>query len=414
MNRRGHIKASYPDRTKGAALLVMLLVAVLAFSTFLTASLAKRNLEVARQEKTLEALAHAKQALIAWSVTQGDIGAGTYRRPGTLPCPDRNFFGSADSGYASGSCSMAGETSIGRLPWRSIGMGVLHDAEGELLWYAVSDSFRRPNNLNNNAINSDTKGTLLLYGPDGSTLLTPSGDELAAIIFAPGRPLPGQNRSTSPDAASSYLESFHGKDNAIASGPFVAGPAKDSNGDVAVNDLVIGITARELIAAIEKRALNEAQEALKSFAAINGHFPNPASPSGSNCTSAVTNVTSETIHTCASDSSICFGRLPEDILSPYVASWFLQNGWGRVMAYAVNANDAMDGSGAGCSTTLNVDGQTKRYILIAPGTPLGNHVRPATALSDYLEGAANADGWNPDPNFVTPDPTGNDQLRSSP
>jgi hypothetical protein len=404
-------RAIGPDENLGAALLVLLLAIVLGISSALLASLAARDPEIERRNKTLEVLAQAKQALIAWSVVQGDVWPAaqikdgvetpTYRRPGTLPCPDTNFFGSSGSGNASGSCSMAGGTSIGRLPWKSLDMENLRDAHGESLWYAVSDHFRHAS-LNSAAINSDTKGTLLLYAADGSTLATPPGEELAAVIFAPGPPLPGQDRTNSSDVVSGYLEAFNGKNNASAAGPFVMGPARDADGDLVTNDLVIGVSARELIAAVEKRALREAQIALKQFAVL----PNPARHDDPNCASLVTNVKS--VSSCASDGAICSGRLPEDVLEPYVAKWFLQNGWGRVMIYAIH-----DG-GAGCSTPLKVGEDPKNHVLFVPGAARQGQQRPSTSLSDYLEDAGNADGWSGDFDFVVPEWDGNDQLRTDP
>jgi type II secretory pathway pseudopilin PulG len=393
----------------------MLLVMVLAFSTVLIASLAKSNPETERQQKTLKALAQAKQALIARAVVQGDTGSDSYHRPGTLPCPDKNFFGNANSGNASGSCVSSGETSIGRLPWKSLGMAQLYDGHGETLWYAINDPFRNPT-LSKEAINSDAKGSLLLYAADGSTLLTPNGEELAAVIFAPGPPLPGQDRVAQPDAASSYLEAFNGKNNAKAAGPFIMGPVLDSSGNLVVNDLVIGISARELIAALEKRALNEAQNALKNYVADMGSYPNPAPPNGANCDSPASSVKSLTISQCTSDGDICcagdsgtcYGRLPEDALSSYVAPWFWQNGWGRVMVYAVND------SGIGCPASLNVGGVSKNYVLIAPGAARNGQSRPSSVLSDYLEDPGNADGWSADPDFLVPGINSNDQMRTDP
>ncbi|MDR3298806.1 MAG: hypothetical protein LBU43_02085 [Candidatus Accumulibacter sp.] len=396
---------AYPGGSKGAALLVMLLAMVLAFSAVLIASLAQGNPQIERQQKTLKALAQAKQALIAWSVVQGDTGTASLRRPGTLPCPDKNFFGNANSGNASGSCSSGGETSIGRLPWKSLGMEQLYDAHGETLWYAVSDHFRNPTQNTKAAVNSDAEGSLLLYAANGSTLLTPNGEELAAIVFAPGPPLSGQDRVALPDAASSYLDAFNGKNNAKAAGPFIMGPVSDSSGNPVVNDLVIGISARELIAALEKRALNEAQNALKSYFAENGSYPNPAPANGDNCTSPINKVQSTTPE-CASASGTCYGRLPEDLLAPYVASWFPQNGWGRVMIYAINDN------GVACPTSLNVDGKPKSYVLIAPGTARNGQNRQSLLLSDYLEDSGNTDGWSGNPDFVTPGAGSNDQLRA--
>ncbi len=418
MSSTRHLTVASPYQNKGAALLIMLLLMVFALTTVLVTSLTKNSPEIERQKRTLKALAQAKDALIAWSVVQGDVHPAkviedgeeklTYYRPGTLPCPDTNYFGGNDSGNASGSCSSTGGTSIGRLPWKSLGIERLQDAYGEPLWYAVSDNFRRPNNLNNKAINSDTKGSLPLYAADGTTLLTPPGEELAAIVFAPGPPLAGQDRGSSPDSTTSYLEAFNEKNNASASGPFINGPVKDSSEDLVVNDFVLGITARELIAAVEKRALKEAQSALENHFSIEGRLPNPAPRNDSICLLEITNVKSVT--PCASDSSTpaCYGRLPEDALSPYLAPWFLQNGWGRTMFYAIND------SSAGCPTSLKVQGTPQRYVLIAPGTTRHEQIRPSSLLTDYLEDSGNTDGWSANPDFFVPSVDSNDQLRASP
>jgi hypothetical protein len=384
---------------------------VLALSAALMSTQAGSNLETGRQRKSFEALVQAKQALIAWSVTQTNESGTevpTYRRPGVLPCPDTNFFGDSESGNASGSCSAGGGTSIGRLPWKSLSIGEnsARDADGEVLWYALGDGFRSNTSLNAAAINSDSKGTLLLYAANGSTLLTPPGEELVAIIFAPGAPLPGQDRTTalSKKAAANYLEAFNGKNNANAAGPFIAGPVKDASGERVVNDLVIGISARELIAAVEKRALKEAQNALNQFAAL----PNPAPPTGANCVLPVSNIKAASPALCASDSATCAGRLPEDLLKPYVAPWFIQNGWGRVMIYALND------SGANCANSLKVGGEMPRYLLFAPGTARAGQHRPSSLLADYLDDPANTDGWSGNFDFAAPEPDSNDQLRTMP
>ncbi|MDR2613984.1 MAG: hypothetical protein LBC91_01480 [Candidatus Accumulibacter sp.] len=393
---------SLPRASAGAALLVMLLVVVLAVSAALIGSLAGNDPEIERQRRTFEALMQAKQALIAWAMVRGDHDSDSNHRPGTLPCPDIQFFGSAESGNASGSCSASGGTSIGRIPWRSLGVD---NAYGEMLWYVVGDGFRNPSQ-SKAAINSDIKGTLRLYASDGVILVTPAGEELAAVIFASGPPLPGQDRSNSSKVASEYLEAFNGKNNASAAGPFIMGPIRDSAGNWVVNDLVVGLTVRELVSGLEWRALNEAQSALKEYAEEHaGHYPNPAPFDASDCTSTITDVT-KSVTSCASGEAICYGRLPEDALSPYVASWFLQNGWGRVMIYAIND--------AGCASTLNVDGEPKKYVLLASGAARAGQSRPSTKLSDYLEDAANADAWLGDPDFSVPSANSNDQLRAVP
>ena len=401
----------------GAALLLMLLFFVIAFSAYLIFSLNTTDPEVQRQQKTMETLANAKEALLSWSVLQGDIGTEANHRPGSLPCPDTNFFGTTNSGYASGSCSASGGTSIGRFPWRSLGIEELRDANGEALWYAVSDNFRKPN-LNQAPINSDTQGSLHLYAPDGTTLLTPPGEELVAVIFSAGTPLPGQNRNSAPNEVASYLDRGNGQNNTLAGGPFIAGPSRDTQGIVIVNDLVISISARELISAVEKRALKEAQNALTQFATANGDkYPNPARFDGTDCDTPIGNI--KTPNVCPSDSSTCVGRLPEDSgdatkLGNYVAPWFLENGWGRVITYAVNGGNVVDNSDPSCLLPLKVDGQPRSYVIIAPGTPLNGKIRPSAILSNYLEDPDNSDAWNPDMIFSAPSNNSNDQLRSVP
>jgi len=408
----GRQRQSQLTRQGGAALLVAMLIALSLSLTFFFKSANTGTVNANRQQATEKVLAQAKEALIAWSVLQGDVATSSTRRPGTLPCPDTD-----NSGNQAGSCSDAGGTTIGRLPWKTLGIDDVRDADGERLWYVLSNDFRRAAGLNNKAINSDTQGTLQLYSADGTSLLTPPREELAAIVFSPGSPLAGQDRVSDPNNAANYLDAANARNNASAAGPFIAGPASNIQGEKVLNDLVIAISARELIKAIEKRALKEAQNALAAFAVNNGgKYPNPAKANGANCTSSITDVASP--NTCMSDSSICFGRLPEDALGPYVSGWFQQNGWGRVITYVANKNSVLDPSPPECSTSLNVDGSLKSYVLIAPGSAKSGQTRPSSSLLNYLEDTANKDAWTSlssgQATFTAPNSTSNDQLRTLP
>ena len=394
---------------RGAALLLTLLVALtLSLALFFkTSSTAAARL--ARERATEQAMAQAKAALIAWSMVQGDLGDGIYDRPGSLPCPDLG-----DTGTAPGACSTATGKSLGRLPWKTLGIDDLRDADGERLWYALSNSFRVSNSA---AINSDTRGQIQLYAGDGTTLLTPAGEELAAIIFAAGPPLAGQDRVAGSNAATNYLDASPPWNNASAPGPFISGPLRNAQGDIAINDRVLALSTRELIGAVEKRALSEAQSALAAFALANAtKYPNPARSNDAICLSTISNITSN--NTCANfGSDACFGRLPEDALGT-LAPWFLRNGWGRVLIYAVDKNSVVDPGGVDCSTALNVDGAPKSYVLLAPGSARSGQLRPSPALVDYLEDAANNDAWSSPSSgsetFAKPSPASNDQLRSQP
>ena len=397
-------------RQRGAALLLALLLALtLGLSLFFQA-VDPVTAKQARERRTEQALAQAKAALIAWSVVQGDMGDKIHDRPGSLPCPDLG-----DTGTAATSCESAKGSSLGRLPWKTLGIEAWRDADGERLWYALSNNFRVSHSA---AINSDTRGQLQLYAADGTTLLTPAGEELAAIIFAAGPPLAGQDRVAGPDNAANYLDAAGPWNNASAPGPFVSGPLKNAPGEIVINDRVMALPPRELLAAAEQRALSEAQSALAAFAlAYAGKYPNPAKADDAICLSTIANIKSN--NTCSNvGSNACFGRLPEDAPVATLAPWFLRNGWGRVLSYAVNKNSVVDPSGAECSTALNVDGAAKAYVLLAPGAAKSGQTRPSPALADYLEDAANSDAWTAlasgQASFAKPSTASNDTLRSRP
>ncbi len=73
----------------------------------------------------------------------------------------------------------------GRLPWRTLGLADLRDADGERLWYAVSPNFR--DYASQVLINDATAGTLSVSG--ASNL-----NDVVAIVFAPGAPVGAQSR----------------------------------------------------------------------------------------------------------------------------------------------------------------------------------------------------------------------------
>ena len=65
MNRQASIETLAPNKRRGAALIVMMFVVVLASTAIFITLLAKTNPEIERQKKTIAALVQAKQALIA-------------------------------------------------------------------------------------------------------------------------------------------------------------------------------------------------------------------------------------------------------------------------------------------------------------------------------------------------------------
>ena len=249
-------------RQRGAALLIMLVILVVGIAAVLVNSLTSSTVKIARQEKTAAALAQAKDALIGYAITYGDTHSG--KVPGYLPCPDtdgNNGLQSEGVGeYSTSTCNSNPSSNqdvsvIGRLPWVTLDVSTLRDGDGECLWYAVSGTYK--NNPPTGLMNWDTNGQFQAYASDGTLLAS----QVVAVIFAPGAPLSGQNRSPDGTApicggnytASSYLDTgtvnsvnFNNAD--IATGKFIQGTSGGS-----VNDQMVFITRHDIWSAVQKR-----------------------------------------------------------------------------------------------------------------------------------------------------------------
>ena len=232
-------------RHQHGALLILLVIAlgVLAAAVFV-GMLSSSDIQNQRDKTTAAALAEAKTALIGRAVRDDN-------RPGSLPCPDTNNDGSAEL-FTGTQCP----SYIGRLPWRTLGLPDLRDGYGERLWYVLSNNLR--DDASAQPINSDTSLTIQVYASDKVTPLTSAGNEAAAVIFSAGPVLNGQTRDTANEnIATNYLEktgtSPSDFNNAIATGPSIQGPVKDSAGNIVVNDKLLIITRRDLFSMVERR-----------------------------------------------------------------------------------------------------------------------------------------------------------------
>jgi len=389
---------------RGAALIIMLVIMVIGFSALLVNSFSLADLNNQRQTKTTAALAQAREALISYAVSSENTGSAS-ARPGNFPCPDTDAPGTTGYGDEN-TVPMCVAGAIGRLPWRTLGLPELVDGEGEPLWYALSGNFRKSMGI----INSDTRGTLQVYDRDGSTLLTPSGSEAVAIVFAPGGVVGNQQRNTTANktAASNYLDIANGRNNATVGGPFIATGKSES-----FNDRLMIIRTRDFIHIIEKRVAKEFKAILENYRAANGVYPYPAPLS--TCSSNAS---------CVSNNAICRGRLPYtaapvDWGGSYAlptttggSPWFVANRWYRVIYYSAGTS-RLATAPPGCSAALNVSGNNTAALLFLPGTPLGSVARTYANnnLFWYLEDAENQ---NMDDNYVTPTTSSNDQLYTLP
>lgn len=253
----------------GAALLIMLVIMVVGAATFLVRSLSRSAIQTERDMATADALAQAKAALIAYAVTYGDR-ATTPQVHGYLPCPDQGQ-NLVQDGRANSTCGATDVSSIGKLPWDTLGLQPQKDGSGECLWYAVSGTYK--NSPMTQMMNDDTLGLFEVMASDGASFLAGSSadNRAVAVIFAPGNAQGGtQDHATvsgTPScggnyAASNYLDNdtTHGINNSVVSATanavsrFIAGPVKDASGNSTVNDRMIFITKDDIFSAIRKRA----------------------------------------------------------------------------------------------------------------------------------------------------------------
>lgn len=249
-------------RQRGLALLMALVLLVLGTVYLFVAPLSAARLQVEREELTAAALAQAKEALIAYALTYGEMHPN--KVPGYLLCPETGSSAIATpEGSADLSCGTKNTSVIGRFPWRTLGLEPLRDGSGECLWYAVSGSFK--NNPAGDMMNWDTHGQLAVKGSDGSSWIAGASPEnlAAAVVFAPGALVGKQDRSAVAKTAicggnldpRNYLEASGSADNSTLStiagalSTFIAGGAVNG-----VNDRLLAITPNDIFGAIQKRA----------------------------------------------------------------------------------------------------------------------------------------------------------------
>lgn len=253
-------------RQRGAALMAMLVVVIMGGAWWLVSGLkAAGNRTAVDRTYNAKVLAEAKAALIAWAaMNAADL---TDHFPGSLPCPEgaawiaqsgipntANTEGIAAPGTQQG-ITVATCSSVGRLPWRTLGIPKLVDAAGEPLWYVVDASaagWARPTSGTNLSINSNKAGTLTVDG---------AANAAVAVIIAPGAPMTvtpnanqiaagcatrTQQRTPSAPDVRDYLECY-----STASPLNVRTQVVDNSSNLVSNDQMVVITAAEVLAAVE-------------------------------------------------------------------------------------------------------------------------------------------------------------------
>jgi hypothetical protein len=177
-------------KRRGAALMLMLTILVIGAAALLVSSLSHSAAQIERNQKTADALAQAKEALIDDAVSQTPVASAGYLR-----LPDLGFMIGLASYEGSAAPNFSGNgkdySVIGKLPWKTLGLNPVRDGQGECLWYVVSGHFK--NTPATDALNWDTLGQINLADGNGNIIAS----NLAALVVAPDHALDGQNRALS-------------------------------------------------------------------------------------------------------------------------------------------------------------------------------------------------------------------------
>lgn len=250
---------------------VLLCALLLVGACFMLGSLNFAAVRVERDRVTTDALMRAREALIAYAVSDPN-------RPGELPCPDVDDDGRSTPGveYVGANCASL----IGRLPWFTLGLPDLRDDAGERLWYALSNDFRAGGPV---PLNNDTAFRL----GHSSLTLTPTGQQsasnLVAIVFSPGAVLQRQGAAniqqrsctggscditgtctsapvtnTPKCNAVNYLDIASGEDNSDANPTYVSAAQTDT-----FNDRLMPIHSDDIMWLVERRAGREFAQKLR-------------------------------------------------------------------------------------------------------------------------------------------------------
>jgi hypothetical protein len=253
-------------RQGGAALMAMLVVVIIGGAWWLVSGLkAAGNRTVVDRSHNAKVLAEAKAALIAWAANNAADPTENY--PGRLPCPEgAAWIGNANAeGIAAPGLqpplpetqiSVPNCSSVGRLPWRTLGLPKLIDASGEPLWYIVttgSTGWALANATTALSINSNKADTITVNGNPNAAV---------AAIIAPGAPMrvgpnanqiavgcaaQTQSRTASTPNVANYLECQSTSSSPIG----VRTQVVDNATNPTFNDQIVLITAAEVLAAIE-------------------------------------------------------------------------------------------------------------------------------------------------------------------
>lgn len=248
-------------RQGGYALLIMLVLVAMGVLYLVVNGASIVGLRLGHSTETSTALMRAKEALVGYAATYRDDPTHSSEVFGYLPCPDMTATptGLQGNGVANSVCGGSGATVAGLLPYKTLGLEDLRDADGVCLWYVVSGNFKNSPEIT--PMNWDTQGEIQVIDANGNAILAPddANGGAAAVVIAAGQPLGAQSRTPNannvcgamPAEVSAYLESSL---NVTGTTILTDGEAKDASGNIVKNDALLPITPKEIFDRIAKRA----------------------------------------------------------------------------------------------------------------------------------------------------------------
>lgn len=345
-----HVRYAMPYKNRGIALLLMLSLLIVVFTTVAIARLSLNDLAQKRQDATLKALTETRDAIMAWTLTQSTATLP----PGSLPCPDTDLDG--DSDYNGILCIGA----LGTVPYITLNIPEPRDGDGARLWYGIGNFYAT--NSATQVRNSSIQSTLFL-----------NTDSIAFILISQNDALDGQSRGNVNFAnRAQFLEGEN------ADADFVYSDMRDENH----NDQVLAVPANIFWSTVEDVVLSQVALLLRTYKTQCGAYPWAV-----NFSDADDN----------SDNGTLLGRVPLGTTvgttlptvwglgcAPSLPTW-LTTHWQRTLFYAMCAPPSAPTSCLQLQDANSVLLQTASVILIAPGIPWGTQNRSILQPAEFFD-----------------------------
>ena len=352
---------------QGVALLLFVIALVLAASAMLLKNLNRAQTEAAAARHTQQQLKRARDALVGYALNGADSPGSMNIRPGRFPCPAYTL-----DGVSAPACppTPGGYIQPGRLPWRTLGLAELRDADNEPLWYVPDIQFSSTQKINSNI------GTTALHIDAGA-------NPLVAVILSPGSALSKQSRPAGNLAAQLDPRRYFEDVNALAATAYVTEPA---NSSAAFNDRLLAIRLDRFMPALERRVLRELAMSLNQLPGL----PAPASAStgSTNCDSPNDGLIPLT----------CAAVAPGLLNLP---AWFDAEDWQPLIWYAMAPS-----SGLTIKPATPGPAMKATALLFSPGPALTmaplNQPDPRTSPTVVKELLEDGENTNTDTTYQTP------------